>query len=829
MSVLKCKMCGGSMEIQPGQSVAVCEYCGTKQTLPKLDNERKANLYDRAGHFRRNNEFDRAIGIYEQILAADDTDAESYWSLVLCRYGIEYVEDPATRKRIPTVNRTQTTSIFSDEDYLAALRHADDYQRSVYEAEAAVIDKIQTGILAVSQQEAPFDVFICYKESDYNGRRTVDSVLAMDLYKELTAEGYRVFFSRVTLEDKLGTAYEPYIFAALNSAKVMIVVGTRPEHFNAVWVKNEWSRYLALIRGGAKKYLIPAYRDMDPYDLPEEFSHLQAQDMSKLGFLQDLVRGVQKLIGTKAPMAASDNSEQLLKRAFLALEDGDWKQADAFCEQALNQNAENPKAYLAKLMAELQVRQEADLAHLKKPFDSHPLYQKVLRFGDGLLVSRLQGYNDAIRQAARQAVKAAEASAPKEKAALGGKKKIIGIAATVLVMVAAVVILLLNSSAKKAAAYEEAAALLTGGAYREAAAAYGELGTYKDSAQRMAEAEEKAAEAEAAAAAAERERQLAAQYDAAVQLLEEREYSEAVEVFTELGDYRDAAEQLKTAQEGVQKSGEYNTAAEVMAAGNYEAAIALWERLGDFSDSQEQLEICKVEILHAKFRSCIDGVEAVEYDAAADCLIALSAHQHPLASEYQDQGYWELAKLAFAEEKAAEAELFLGSILHAEQFSDFDRLLEDARLLKIYQEAQAIKVKDSDTKAALQSLIDQLPEDYPGREDLQKEIKDYEKALEEKAKEPIFISRDIIAGTWQGVGSNGTMYTVTFQADGKADILFGSGQYFFTERKPYYIKEIDGAWYLTVNLFGTDMYLTEKGGAVSTVPFSGGSVMLKRA
>lgn len=41
--------------------------------------------------------------------------------------------------------------------------------------------------------------------------------------------------------------------------------------------------------------LIPAYKDMDPYDLPEEFSHLQAQDMGKLGFMQDLIRGIKKI------------------------------------------------------------------------------------------------------------------------------------------------------------------------------------------------------------------------------------------------------------------------------------------------------------------------------------------------------------------------------------------------------------------------------------------------------------------------------------------------------------------------------------------------------
>jgi predicted RNA-binding Zn-ribbon protein involved in translation (DUF1610 family) len=91
MTIFRCKMCGGDLEIQEGQAVCTCEYCGTEQTLPRLDTDRKANLYDRANHFRRNNDFDKAMSIYEQILNEDNTDSEAYWSLVLCRYGIEYV------------------------------------------------------------------------------------------------------------------------------------------------------------------------------------------------------------------------------------------------------------------------------------------------------------------------------------------------------------------------------------------------------------------------------------------------------------------------------------------------------------------------------------------------------------------------------------------------------------------------------------------------------------------------------------------------------------------------------------------------------------------
>lgn len=402
MSLFKCKMCGGTIEFNPGDTVGVCDSCGTKQTLPRLDDDRKANLYDRANHFRRNNDFDKAAGIYEQILNEDNTDAEAYWSLVLCHYGIEYVEDPQSHKRIPTVIRAQFTSIFDDDNYKSALHYADGYQKELYEDEAKAINEIQKGILAISQKEEPFDVFICYKETDNSGRRTQDSVLANDLYHQLTQEGFKVFFSRITLEDKLGTAYEPYIFAALNSAKVMVVLGTKPEYFNAVWVKNEWSRYLSLVKNSnGKKMLIPAYKDMDPYDLPEEFSHLQAQDMSKLGFMQDLIRGIKKIVSAGAPKAevketvavgGSVNVEPLLERAFMFLEDGDWGEANEYCEKVLDQDPKNARAYLGKLMAECRACRMEDLQNCEQPFDGSGNYNKILRFAEPKLIETLKGY-----------------------------------------------------------------------------------------------------------------------------------------------------------------------------------------------------------------------------------------------------------------------------------------------------------------------------------------------------------------------------------------------------------------------------------------------------
>ena len=399
--IFKCKMCGGSLKIQKGETVVTCEYCGSKQTLPRLDDERRASLYDRANHFRRNNEFDNAMQIYEQILNEEPTDAEAYWSLVLCRYGIEYVEDPASHKRVPTINRMQYTSVYDDDNYKLALQHADERQKALYQEEAGTINEIQKGILRITEKEDPFDIFICYKETDAQGRRTQDSVLGYDIYQQLTREGFKVFFSRVTLEDKLGVAYEPYIFAALNSAKVMIVLGTKPEHFEAVWVRNEWSRYLALIRNGAQKMLIPAYKDMDPYDLPVEFAHLQAQDMSRLGFIQDLIRGIRKILPAEPQEKKTEqrsvaeegrNVENLLKRIRLFLEDGNWEKADQYCERVLDMDSGNAEAYLGKLMVELKVHRPEQLGDCAQPFDQNQYYQKAFQFADDTLRGELKEY-----------------------------------------------------------------------------------------------------------------------------------------------------------------------------------------------------------------------------------------------------------------------------------------------------------------------------------------------------------------------------------------------------------------------------------------------------
>jgi hypothetical protein len=363
-------MCGGDLNVVEGETVAECEYCGTKQTVPTVDNEKKMTLFARANRLRLACEFDKATGIYESIVSEFPEEAEAYWGLVLCKYGIEYVDDPTTGKKIPTCHRSSFDSLMDDEDFEQVMENSDSIARKVYREEAKTIEEIRKGILEVSSKEEPYDIFICYKETDENGERTIDSVIAQDIYDMLTENGYRVFFSRVTLEDKLGTAYEPYIFAALNSAKIMLAVGTDYEYYNSVWVKNEWSRFLMLIAKDNKKILIPCYKNLDAYDIPKEFKHLQAQDMGKVGAMQDLLRGIKKIVEVKdsknsetketISISTTESVAPLLRRVSMFLEDGNWNSAKEYCEKVLDKEPENAEAYLYSAMAEYKCKNKTE-------------------------------------------------------------------------------------------------------------------------------------------------------------------------------------------------------------------------------------------------------------------------------------------------------------------------------------------------------------------------------------------------------------------------------------------------------------------------------------
>ena len=108
---LNCKSCGAILKAS--SSVCECEYCGSLNILTG-DTGKFINQLNRANKLRQDKEFDRALKVYDDILAENAPTADVLWSRVLCEYGIEYVPDPVSSKYIPTLHRIKDESILNN-------------------------------------------------------------------------------------------------------------------------------------------------------------------------------------------------------------------------------------------------------------------------------------------------------------------------------------------------------------------------------------------------------------------------------------------------------------------------------------------------------------------------------------------------------------------------------------------------------------------------------------------------------------------------------------------------------------------------------------------
>ena len=289
---LNCRCCGGVLDVKG--SLCVCKFCGATNFISPVASK-NINQLNRANKLRQEREFDNAARIYDVILVENDPTADILWYRTLCEYGIEYVPDPVSDKYFPTLHRIKDESIFNCKYFNQALELAEGTQKETLLKEAKYIDEVQRKYLNIAANEDPYDVFICYKETDLDtGEKTEDVELAEELYNELTLKGYKVFFARETLKEKLSIDFEPYIFAALKSSKAMAVIGTRAEYFTSVWVKNEWGRFLRLMDKNPEKQIFFACND--PEELPRAFAAKQAQLLGKPNAIKNLADNIDNFL-----------------------------------------------------------------------------------------------------------------------------------------------------------------------------------------------------------------------------------------------------------------------------------------------------------------------------------------------------------------------------------------------------------------------------------------------------------------------------------------------------------------------------------------------------
>ena len=291
-----CDHCGGSYIYTNGRYV--CQACGSYK--PEEISNEEVTLLCMAYQKLRTARFKAARRAFDDIIQEYPENPSAYWGRLMAKYGVKYERDVDGRM-IPTCYATSIKSVLNDSDYKKALQYADEENKRYYQEKAEYMERVRKEWAEKANKEKPYDIFICYKETDHNEKRTKDSVAAQKLYTHLTAKGYRVFFSRESLKDKIGEKYEPYIFNAISTAKIMIVYGSNPEYINSTWLKNEWRRYEKMIHERKKKpdSLILAYEGFSPKELSDVFSSRQGIEAGKKDFYSRLDKTIERILDSK--------------------------------------------------------------------------------------------------------------------------------------------------------------------------------------------------------------------------------------------------------------------------------------------------------------------------------------------------------------------------------------------------------------------------------------------------------------------------------------------------------------------------------------------------
>lgn len=147
---------------------------------------------------------------------------------------------------------------------------------------------------------ADFDVFISFKNSDAYQNITPDYKIAAKLQTELEKRGLRTFFSGNSIKMVGDSEYKKVIDEALDSADVLVVVGTKLSYIRSKWVEYEWESFANDILSGIKENskILTYTSEIDTRELPRTLRTYQnfVIDHDSVGDVCDFICSLHKKI-----------------------------------------------------------------------------------------------------------------------------------------------------------------------------------------------------------------------------------------------------------------------------------------------------------------------------------------------------------------------------------------------------------------------------------------------------------------------------------------------------------------------------------------------------
>ena len=372
-----CKTCGTQIDVKPAKDkIHKCPRCNNRFVLPK-SNKIDMRYYYEATYKFREGKFKDAYDIFDK-LAKSSKDAECFFSCLLCKYEVQYEEFQPNEWTL-TIGNCFYDSVYKDENYNNAIQNSKfrPHEKLFYESVAEQIEDLRKLIDDISHEVKPYDVFISYKETEQDksvDQRTFDSDYARQLYRDLEKNNIKAFYAPISLKGKTGKKFLPYIYFAIRSARVLVVIGTNDIYFKSPWIKREWQMYLKFnIRNRARR-IIPVYWNCSPDQLPSELQSYQSINMrTNTEWINEIV-GICKN-DLKLPDSREENFE--LSLIFDKIKNGQYIEAKEKLEGEngfISRNPKNARGYIALLLIDLQINEFEQLPRYKHSFRDNKNY-----------------------------------------------------------------------------------------------------------------------------------------------------------------------------------------------------------------------------------------------------------------------------------------------------------------------------------------------------------------------------------------------------------------------------------------------------------------------
>jgi len=368
----RCSYCTAPLKGATGQ-VVKCEYCGLENFILAWPGEIQ-DMLSKAESARKEHRYNSALKIYDEILRKDPRCTDALWCRLLTDYGIEMVNET------PTLKRLSSKPITEHKNYIELQNICNGEQAEVYSKTAKKIEEIRKKAAEVAAKQIPCDVFICFKHKGDGGNITDDYILGREIYDVFFNFGKSVFFSPKSLADMPGEEYEPLIYHALSTAKVMILLGTKIDYVNAVWLENEWARFLDIINEDRRKVLIPCISEEIGYLLPSELKGLQYLAKEDFNFKERLIKTVNEVLSRFADENKSNRKRKEIR-------DQEFKKATDIGQQ-LEKRVREGRAVTEAVPAS----EGAKLKQAKMLFDNKN-YKKADKMYSEILASNSQSAN----------------------------------------------------------------------------------------------------------------------------------------------------------------------------------------------------------------------------------------------------------------------------------------------------------------------------------------------------------------------------------------------------------------------------------------------------